>query len=367
MRWVKRSLNNISILAVLVLFGAACNRQKESEPEKQKGFVLTDSMSRKIGISTALREIVENELKLTAKIESDQDKTVDVFALVGGRVNQVKVNLGDVVTKGQSMATILSGEVASAEKDLLAAESNLAVAKRRNSAAYDMFKSGLISDKDLLQSKTDVDVAEAELGKAKNLIQIYGSRSQGYFDIKAPISGYVIKKSIADNEDVKNDLSTPVFSIVDLSKVWVMANVSETDIQKVQVGYNAEITTIAYPDSIMTGKIDKVFNVLDPESKVMKARIILDNKNGMLKPEMFAKVTLRYKEANEKVCVPSSAIIFDKNRYFVMVFKSKNDIETRQIQIYRSTSNKTYIESGLNDGEQIISKYQLLVYDAIND
>lgn len=367
MKLEKLLLNKNGWLGLLIGLALISCKHEPVEKEKPQGFELSDSMARKIQLTTVVTEQVENELKLTAKVEANLDKLVDVYAWVGGRVNGLKVNLGDFVSKGQTLAFILSGDVASSERDLLAAESNLNNASRKYNAANDMFKSGLVSEKDLVQSKSEVNLAEAELAKAKELQQLYGSKSKGYYEVKAPISGYVIKKNITDNEDVKSDNSLPIFTIADLSEVWVMANVYESDIQKIKEGYEADITTIAYPDSIIHGKVDKLFSILDPESKIMKARITLKNASSILKPEMFAKVTLRYHDPEKKLCIPASSVIFDNSRNYVMVYKNKNDIETRPIEIYQTTTNKTYISSGLKEGEKIISKYQLLVYDAIND
>lgn len=358
--------NKLFLLFIAAIGLTSCSHNK-TEAKQPEAFVLSDSMAKKIQLTNVTVEQVENELKLTAKIEADQDKLVDVYSLVSGRVNGLKANLGDFVTRGQTLAFILSGDVASAERDLLAAESNLGNAKRKYTATSDMYKSGLASEKDLVQSKSEMDLAEAELAKAKELQMLYGSKSKGYYEVKAPISGCVIKKNITDNEDVKSDNSTPIFSIADLSDVWVMANVYESDIQKIKEGYDADITTIAYPDSVIHGKVDKLFSVLDPESKIMKARITLKNASSVLKPEMFARVIIKYKEPEKKLCVPSSAVIFDHSRSYVMVYRSNKDIETRPVEIYQGTTNKTYILSGLKEGEKIISKYQLLVYDAIND
>lgn len=355
------------LLASLLLFAFTACKHTETEAVQPEAFELSDSMAKKIQLTPVTVEQVENELKLTAKVEPNQDRMVDVYALVSGRVNGMKASLGDFVEKGQTLAYILSGDVASAERDLLAAESNLANAKRKYSATNDMYKSGLASEKDLVQSKSEVDLAEAELAKAKELQQLYGSKSKGFYEVKAPIAGCIIKKNITDNEDVKSDNATPIFAIADLSEMWVMANVYESDIRKIKEGYDADITTIAYPDSVMHAKVDKLFSVLDAESKIMKARITLQNKNAVLKPEMFARVVIKYKEPEKKLCVPSSAVIFDHSKSYVMVYKSKKDIETRPIEIYQGTSSKTYVLSGLKEGEKIISKYQLLVYDAIND
>jgi cobalt-zinc-cadmium efflux system membrane fusion protein len=146
-----------------------------------------------------------------------------------------------------------------------------------------------------------------------------------------------------------------------------MANIYESDITKIKEGYDAEVTTISYPDKVFHGKIDKIFNLIDVESKVVKARITLKNDNFELKPEMFANVKVKYQEPVKKLTIPAEALIFDKSRYFVMVYKSDNDIETREVSVYKDTGKLIYIDSGLKEGEKVMTKFQLLVYDALND
>jgi cobalt-zinc-cadmium efflux system membrane fusion protein len=125
--------------------------------------------------------------------------------------------------------------------------------------------------------------------------------------------------------------------------------------------------TTSYPNKIYKGKIDKIFNIIDVETKVLRARVTLPNPNYELKPEMFAQVKVKYRETFSKVTVPSSCIIFDKSRYYVMVYKSDDQIETREVKIFKEQSGVSYIENGLQEGEQVMTKYQLLVYDALND
>jgi cobalt-zinc-cadmium efflux system membrane fusion protein len=366
---LEKQLSGKITFVALLCFGLLLScKNKPQEKQAAEPFVLNDTMAKKIELSTAVTEPVENELRLSAKVEANQDKLVDVYSLVSGRVRGMNVSLGDYVEKGQTLANILSGDVASAERDLLAAKSNLLNTKRKLDAANDLFKSGLISEKELIQTKTENSQAEAELEKAKKLLELYGSDNlKGYYEVKSPISGYIVKKNITDNQDVKSDFTTPIFSIIDLSQVWIMANVYESDIRKIGLGNEAEITTIAYPDSVIYGKVDRLFEVLDPESKIMKARITINNASKLLKPEMFARVLIRYREAEQRLAIPSSAVIFDNSKSYVMVYKDRSHIETRLIDIYKSNSVKTYVDGGLKEGEKVISKYQLLVYDAIND
>jgi cobalt-zinc-cadmium efflux system membrane fusion protein len=196
---------------------------------------------------------------------------------------------------------------------------------------------------------------------------IYKLKSGSVYNLYAPISGYVVYKDISPNEILLNNRENALFTIAKLDNVWVLANVNESDLDNVKQGQDVSIQTIAYPDKSIKGKIDKVFNVIDPDTRAAKALIKVPNADIALKPEMNATVTVHYADTKKFVSVPSEAIVFDKNKNFVMVYKGKDNIETREVTVYKALKETTYLSGGLKDGEQIIVKGNLLIYDAIND
>ncbi len=144
--------------------------------------------------------------------------------------------------------------------------------------------------------------------------------------------------------------------------MWIWANVYETDIARVKQGFAASITTLAYPDRVFIGKVDKVSQVLDPVTKVMRIKIILPNADGALKPEMFANISIKNTEAKRMVAVPASAIINDNKKSFVVVYRNNNDVVNREVRIYKSSGGYTYIQEGLQPGEKVLTKNQILIY-----
>jgi cobalt-zinc-cadmium efflux system membrane fusion protein len=152
-----------------------------------------------------------------------------------------------------------------------------------------------------------------------------------------------------------------------VSDVWIWANVFETDVAKIKEGYTADVTTIAYPDTVFTGKVDRINEVLDPVTKVMKVRIVLPNKNGMLKPEMFANITIRNNEGKKAICVPSTAIISENGKNYVVVFNSQDDIKVKEVSILKTTGATTFLNSGVAEGEKLITSNQILVYGKIKE
>jgi len=183
--------------------------------------------------------------------------------------------------------------------------------------------------------------------------------------VKSPISGYIVEKFVNANMQIRSDNSTNLFTISDLSKVWALANVYESDIAEISVNEKVEVTTISYPDIKFSGKIDKIYNVLDPETKTMKVQIQLDNKDYLLKPEMFISAIVKHKTNKEMVAIPSGSVIFDRNQYWALVFRDKCDIQAKKIDILTTNSVNSYIKSGLAPGDKVITNRQLLIYNAM--
>ncbi|NBV14937.1 MAG: efflux RND transporter periplasmic adaptor subunit, partial [Sphingobacteriia bacterium] len=158
-----------------------------------------------------------------------------------------------------------------------------------------------------------------------------------------------------------------IFDIAEIKEVWAIANVNESEINKVKLGLDAAVSTLSYPDRKFFGKVDKIFNVIDPDTKAMKVRIKLSNDDFLLKPEMQATIKLSFFENSDMLAIPGEAIVFDQSKNFVMVFNDRNNIETRPVDVFRQVGNTVFIHSGLKEGEKVITRNQLLIYDALND
>ncbi|MHC0443026.1 efflux RND transporter periplasmic adaptor subunit [Flavobacterium sp. 3-210] len=353
-------------IAILSLSLASCKKEVEN-PQTNSSFALSDSMLKTTTTAVAQTQPVTNELNFYGKITADNNKMIDVYPLVGGNVIKVNVELGDYVRKGQVLATIRSTDIADFEKQSLDAKSDLLVAKNNLKVAQELFDGKLNSESDVLQAKSEVTKAQSQLSKIQETYKIYNIKAGSIYEVTAPISGFIIQKSINQDMLLRNDRSENIFDIAEISEVWAMANINEVDINKVKLGIDADVTTLSYPDKVFKGKVDKIFNVIDPETKAMQARIKLQNSNYLLKPDMNANIKLCFKENNSMIAIPSDAIVFDKSKNFVMIFKDRHNIETRQVDVYRVVGKTTYISSGLKENEKVITNNQLFIYRALNE
>ncbi len=349
-----------------VLWMLASCREKAPEAVTEV-FSMSDTMMARCEFYEARLQVVNNNIRLFGKITVDNNKAAQVYPVVSGNVLTIDAELGDYVKQGQKLATIRSSEVAEFLRQKLDAQSDVALAEKNLQVAKDLFEGKLNSEKDVVAAEKELIKAQAELARINEVYAIYKLNDGTVYTITAPISGFILAKNIYPNEQLRPDISDPLFSISQINEVWALANVSESDVSKIKLGYDAEIRTLGFPDHVYKGKIDKIFNTIDPETKAMKVRVKIPNENFQLKPEMMATVNVLFEEDQQKVAVPSSSVIFDKSRSWVMVFHNRNNIETRSVEVYRQLNGISYILSGLQPGEKVISKNGLFVYDALND
>ncbi|HTL80588.1 MAG TPA: efflux RND transporter periplasmic adaptor subunit [Bacteroidia bacterium] len=353
------------IFFAMFLF-ASCEKEKKEEAPavNQPGTVsLTKDQMQNVKMDTASLSPEENELSLTGKISFDESKVGKVFPLVGGNVVRVDVALGDKVTKGECMAEIRSAEISDVQTQYLEALNNEALAKKNLDIANELFSTHVNSETQVLAVKNEYLAAQAESNRLKQELAVYGastSNADGIYHVFAPMDGFVVEKNVNEAMEIRPDNGTNIFTVSSLNTVWVLADVYESDLAKISLGEEVEVTTLAYSDKIFKGTISQVGNLLDPESKTMKIRVALDNPDGLLKPEMFAVVNVHVGTPVKKVSVSSKALIFDNNRYYMMVKKSDGIFEKRVVQPGTKHGDQIFVEDGLKDGEIVITEGSLL-------
>lgn len=364
---IKNRPFNAVYLAILLAFASCTSTPEKVASNTEKDiFCIPKQLQPIMAVDTVTQELVMHELLLTGKIGFDEERVIKVFPLAGGIVQRVEVQLGDYVEKGKILAVLSSSDIADLERDFSAAESNLSIADKNLAAAEEMFKSGLTTERDFNVSQKEKIKAKSEVARINELLRIYSGSGKSDYIVRAPMSGFIMEKKVNTNMQIRTDNSDNLFTISDVKQVWVIANVYESDIAKVKLGYEAVVTTIAYPGVEYKGKVDKIYNVLDAENKVMKVRIQLQNDGYLLKPEMFANVRIVYTENKSMTTVPSRSVIFEHSKNYVVVYKDLCHVAVQEISIYHTYNDKTYIyEAYPKAGDRVISRSQLLIYNAL--
>ncbi|MGZ3754728.1 MAG: efflux RND transporter periplasmic adaptor subunit [Mucilaginibacter sp.] len=349
--------------AGLILPG--CHRTEEAQ-EKDTKFQVTDSLLNSLLIDTVKDAGAISQITLTGSIAPDENKMVKIFPMVSGVVEDVHVQLGDVVQKGQTLAILKSPEMAAYNKDYVSSEADIRSTRRTFESTQDLYKSGLASQKDLEQAQADYQKAEAEGKRASAVISINKSNAQGY-QIKTPISGFVVEKNLTNSMQVRADNSTNLFTVADLSSVYVLVNIYESDISNVKTGDPVKITTLSYPDKVFTGTIDRIDNMLDPDNKVMHARVKINNPGNMLKPQMFANVIISAKSGENLPMINTRALVFDNDKDYVLIVDGKAHVKVQEIKIAKTVENRAYVSSGLKAGDRIVASRQVYLYESLKN
>ena len=368
---MQRKIRLLSIIPVIsLLLLSSCGNHVSNDDDASKQHVcLPDSLLKNLTFDTIRSESVNSDLTLSGKITYNEDNVAKVFPLVSGQVTEVKVSLGDYVEKGKVLAIIRSTDMAGYYNEFKASQSELAIAKKNMEVTASMKSSGVSSEKDYLVAENEYNKAVAQYNKIFEVLKINGSSlsakdstGSGYV-IKSPISGFIVEKNITNGKEIRPDDNSVLFTISDLKDVWAVANVFETDIAKVQAGTLADITTLSYPEKIFRGKIERISNILDPDSKVMSIKVHLENSDFKLKPGMFAHFILHFPEDKKMLAVKSTSIIFSDNKNYVIRYRGKCDVTIQPVNIFKVSEGVSFIESEtLHEGDLAIARNGLFVF-----
>lgn len=354
---------NIITLLLLPVFLLACSTNKDNKEQSNS----TNQATFLESVQTVRAEITnqDQELILAGKVLADPEKTVSYTPIINGVIDRTYFSLGDKVTKGQDMLNIRSTELSALQSEKLSQETEVRIAQRELKTAQSMYEDGMFSESELFEAEGKLQQAQTELHKTKTDIAVYGVQNpNGTFSVKSPITGYVIEKN-ASSGNTLSEGSDPLFTIADLSTVWVIANVYASNLQFVREGMEVEITSLSYPGEIFHGKISSIPQVFDAEEKVLKARVVMKNADLKFKPEMAVVVKVKELNAAKCVAIPSDALIFDHNQYFVVVEKSTGQFEYQPVILQGHHDKTSYIASGLKEGDLVVTNNQLLIYSSL--
>ncbi len=345
----------------------ACSEKKQDKVEV-KQFSLSDTMAKMIAFDTVSSCFINDEITLNGEISFNENNVNKVYPRSSGQVVECKVTLGDKVQAGQVLAIIKSADVAGNYADLSSANSDIIITKRQLDNTEALYKNGIASEKEYTEAKQNYEKAVAAKGKIQSIININGgngSNAGGTYNLISPISGYIVEKKVNTGNFIRADMGDNLFTISDLKNVWVNANVFEADIPKVKEGFTVQVTTLAYPDKILTGTIDKMSQVLDPTNKTLKVRVKLENPDLLLRPEMFARVIVSNKENLKAICIPTKALISLNGKSYVVTYKSNSEMKIAEVNILKTGDSRTYLVGGVLPGEKIIVQNQLLIFQQL--
>ena len=303
---------------------------------------------------------LSTEVTANGTVNPDITRTIHVTSLGAGRVVDLKARLGDFVNKGQTLLVISSPDLAAAMADYQKAGADEVLSHKGLDRAQLLYDRGAAAAKDLEGAQDAEDKAKVDVSTAEHRVRILGAdpgHPSPLIEVRAPVSGTIVEQNVAGFEGVKSlDNSPSLFTIADLSEVWVVSDVFENDLGQIHVGDSAEIHLNAFSDRTFHGKVADISRVLDPNTRSAKVRIVLANSDGALRPGMFAVAKFRSRKLTDRVVVPSTAIMRLQDKDWI--FRKEGDKRFRRVEVLAdglAPDGMQEIRDGVKPGDDVVA------------
>jgi cobalt-zinc-cadmium efflux system membrane fusion protein len=302
---------------------------------------------------------LSTELTANGTVTPEVTRTIHVTSLGGGRVVDLKVKLGDSVQKGQTLLMISSPDLSAATSEYQKAVADEVLSRKALDRSQMLYDRGAIAAKDLETAQDLEDKAKVDVWTTEQHVRVLGAdpaHPSPLIDVRAPVAGTIVEQNVAVSEGVKSLDNTPnLFTIADLSQVWVVSDVFENDLVDVHLGDSAAIHLNAFGDRVFHGTVADISRVLDPATRSAKVRIVLPNQDGALRPGMFAVAKFRSRRTTNRVVVPATAImrLHDKD----WVFRKEGDKNFRRVVVQAdglTPDGMQEIREGVKPGDDLV-------------
>ncbi len=302
---------------------------------------------------------------LNARIAYDENHTVRVSSPIAGRVTRIFVQPGDRVAAGQTLVRLDAPEFASAAADVAKSRADLQFKQKSYARANELHQAEVIARKDFDSAESDLRQSEAEHDRSRlrlrNLEPNLSEAPGNGYTLRAPIAGIVTERTVNPGSEVRPDAPNPLFVITDPTHLWVMIDLPERYLGKIHVGQKVTIDVDAYPGGDFWGRVASIGEVLDPATRRVQVRVVVDNPNRQLKPEMYARVTPINDAGVRLPRIPNSALLTVGLYSYIFVEKEPGVFEKRQVTLGLQGRSESYVKHGLASGERVVAVGALLL------
>jgi cobalt-zinc-cadmium efflux system membrane fusion protein len=354
---------------------------------KKVAFSLSEAQWATIGVERVVSLTFIPTHVTEAKIAVDEDRSTPIFSPYAGRVTKLSAKPGDVIRAGQPLFVVEATDMVQSQSDFMAAlattnkaRSQVTLTQTVEKRLHELYDSKAMSlrewqqaQADLTAAQNDLRSAETALEAARNRLRIFGKTDEEITTfqqtgkispdtpIYAPIGGTVVQRKIGPGQYVTTGATDPVFVVGDLSTVWLVAYVRETEVSHVGVGQPLEFTTLADPKEVYRGNINYVAATMDATFRRLLVRATISNRDKRLKPEMFANVAIYTGEGDANPAIPRDAVIYEGDVARVWVVSDKRSIELRNVELGVTNGRMIQVRNGLSVGESVITKGALFI------
>ena len=344
----------------------SANASKSATPQL---FTIPEDQMSHVQVVTVEPTTMKRTLRLTGNVAYNAFNTTPVISQVGGPVSRILVVPGEHVKSGQPMLDVSSPDYSQLLDAYLKAADSFRLAEKNYNRAQDLYQHHANAEKDVEQAESDRNQAQADLNAAEQGMKILGIKnpadlakapSSALIPVLAPISGEVVERLVSPGQVVQAG-QTQAFTISDLHTVWVLANVYQADLAYVRTGDDVVVQTDAYPGSFH-GKISYVSPAVDPNTRTLQARIIVDNPGEKLKRDMYCTVTVSAGSLSGIAAVPNASVLRDDNNQpFIYVASGTNQFGRRDVELGQSQDGQTQILKGISIGEKVVGDGSLFL------
>jgi cobalt-zinc-cadmium efflux system membrane fusion protein len=322
---------------------------------------MTAEMQKQNGVATAKakKQQLTGVISATGRIEANADRIAHVSPRISGKIVSVRSSLGDSVAAGQPLVFLDSVELGEALNRYHQSGTKLALAQANMERIKTLVEKKIAARKDIFQAETDFKTAQTELHTDEERLSLYGvelsdlrgdNRKRPLLPVRSPIGGIITEKHAIVGELA--DPSKSLYTVADLSTVWVMVDINEKDLAKVHRGQAATVIVGAFPDLKLKGRITYIADLVNEATRTVRARVEVANPGRKLKPEMFATVELALAAGAPAVlAVPEDALQDLDGKKVVFVAEDETEFAARPVQAGRTAGGMVEIVSGLKEGE----------------
>jgi membrane fusion protein, heavy metal efflux system len=343
---------------------------KGSRSETPQLFTIPAEQMSHVEIVTVEPSKLTRTLRLTGSVAFNAFRTTPVITQVGGPVSRILVVPGEYVSEGQPLLEVSSPDYSQLLAAYVKAKDTLRVASENYKRAQDLYTHHAIAQRDLLQAESDQIQAQADTNSALQAMKVLGVKDPdalakqpsafSQIPLLAPIGGEIVERLVSPGQVLQAG-ATQAFTISDTSTVWVLANIYQADLAYIHKGDSVSVQTDAYPN-IFHGRISYISPALDPNTRTLESRIVVDNPGDKLKRDMYVTVNVTAGTIPNAIAVPDAAILRnDENEPFVYTETAQNQFGRRAVQIGQSEAGKTQVLSGLTPGERVVADGSLFI------
>lgn len=309
--------------------------------------------------------------QLNGRLIWNEDRTVRIYTPFAGRVERIMAQPGEKVARGQPLAVIASPDFGQAQAEAGRAESDYGLAEKNLARLRELESHGVAAHKDLQAAEADYARLRAELERARKKLALYGKAGTSVdqtYALTSPIAGVVVEKNINPGQELRPDQmianAPPLFVITDPATLWVQLDATERDLPLLRPGKVITVSAPAYRDEKFPATITAISDFLDPVTRTIKVRALLDNTHRKLKSEMYVTAEIDA-DGHEELLVPAKAVFFQAEKHHVFIDEGNGRYTRRTVRIGDIRQNLIEILKGLSDGEKVVTEGSLMLQQTL--